>query len=137
MIKPIVKDKFLLSQKSSDADKSDYGIITDLQDTLNAHKHECVGMAANMIGSLRRIIIVDDELHTLVMINPVIVWASPETYDAEEGCLCHEGTKPVKRHESIEVEFAVKGMKRFRKKYSGFTAQIIQHEIDHLNGVLI
>ena len=137
MIKPIVKDKFLLSQKSSDADKNDYGVITDLQDTLNAHKHECVGMATNMIGTLKRIIIVDDELSTLVMINPVIVWASSETYDTEEGCLCHEGTKSVKRHESIEVEFAVTGTKRLRRKYSGFTAQIIQHEIDHLNGVLI
>lgn len=137
MIKPIVKDKFLLSQKSSDADKNDSAIIADLQDTLNAHKHECVGMAANMIGSLKRIIIVNDELRTVVMINPVIVWESPETYDAEEGCLCHEGTRPVKRHESIEVEFALVGMKRFRKKFTGFTAQIIQHEIDHLNGVLI
>ncbi|MGN0650525.1 MAG: peptide deformylase [Oscillospiraceae bacterium] len=137
MIKPIVKDKFLLSQKSSEADKNDSGIVTDLQDTLKAHRHECVGMAANMIGALKRIIIVEAEQRTLVMINPVIVWASPETYNAEEGCLCHEGTKPVTRHRSIEVEFASAGKKRSRKRYSGFTAQIIQHEIDHLNGMLV
>ncbi len=137
MVKPICRDNFLLAMKSAPATADDLGTAQDLLDTVAAHSHECVGMAANMIGVLKRIIVFQDGARYAVMLNPVIVWSSPKTYDTEEGCLSHTGTKPVTRHESIEVEFLDLKLKKSRRKYSGFTAQIIQHECDHLDGILI
>lgn len=137
MVRPIVKDKFMLSQKSAPADRSDLPTAQDLVETIAAHAEECVGMAANMIGVLKRIIVFQEFNRYVVMINPEVVWASPATYDTNEGCLCHEGAKDVTRHEEIEVEFLDLRMKKCRVKYSGITAEIIQHEMDHLEGILI
>ncbi len=137
MIKPICRDNFLLAMKSSPAAAEDLGTAQDLLDTVAAHAHECVGMAANMIGVLKRIIVFQDGMRYTVMLNPVIVWSSPKTYSTEEGCLSHTGAKPVTRHESVEVEYLDMKLKKCRRKYSGFTAQIIQHECDHLEGILV
>lgn len=137
MVRPIVKDKFLLSQKSAPADRGDLPVAQDLVETIAAHAEECVGMAANMIGVLKRIIVFQEFNRYVVMLNPEVVWKSPETYDTNEGCLCHEGAKDVTRHEEIEVEFLDLRMKKCRVKYSGITAEIIQHEMDHLEGILI
>ena len=137
MIRPICKDNFLLSMKSAQATAEDIQTAQDLLDTVAAHSHECVGMAANMIGVLKRIIVFQDGARYTVMLNPEIKWSSPKTYDTEEGCLSHSGVKPVTRHESIEVEYLDMKLKKCRRKYSGFAAQIIQHECDHLDGILI
>ena len=137
MVRPICKDNFLLSMKSAVPTAADLGVAQDLLDTLAAHSHECVGMAANMIGELKRIIVFQDGNRLTVMLDPVIKWRSPKTYDAEEGCLSHTGARPATRHESIEVEFLDMNFRKQKKRYSGFTAQIIQHECDHLDGILI
>ena len=137
MVRPICKDNFLLGMKSAPATAEDLPVAQDLLDTVAAHSHECVGMAANMIGVLKRIIVFQDGMRYAVMLDPEIKWRSPKTYDTEEGCLSHTGTKPVTRHESIEVEYLDMKLKKCRRKYSGFTAQIIQHECDHLDGILI
>lgn len=137
MVRNIVKDKFLLSRKSSPTDENDMQTVQDMVETIAAHSHECVGMAANMIGVLKRIIVFEENGKYVVMINPVVTWRGRETYTAEEGCLCHEGTKKVERNSMIEVEFLDVRMKKCRKKYAGFTAEIIQHELDHLDGVLV
>ncbi len=137
MIRPIVKDKFLLSQKSAPADKNDLQTAQDMVETIAAHSHECVGMAANMIGVLKRIIVFEEGAKYVVMLNPVVKWESPETYVIKENCLCHEGAKEVTRHEAIEVEFLDIRMRKCRKKYDGITAEIIQHELDHLEGILV
>lgn len=137
MIKPICRDKFLLGMKSEPATAADLPTAQDLLDTLAAHSHECVGMAANMIGVLKRIIVFQDGTRYTVMLNPVITWSSPKSYSAEEGCLSHTGAKPATRFESVEVEYLDMKMKKCRRRYSGFTAQIIQHECDHLEGILI
>ena len=137
MVRPIVKDKFLLSQKSAPADKNDLPVAQDMVETIAAHSEECVGMAANMIGVLKRIIVFQELNRYVVMLNPVIKWASPETYTTNEGCLCHEGARDVTRHEEIDVEFLDMRMRKCRVKYSGITAEIIQHEMDHLEGILI
>lgn len=137
MIRPICKDIFLLAMRSTPASAEDLGTAHDLLDTVAAHAHECVGMAANMIGVHKRIIVFQDGMRYTVMLNPVIKWSSPKTFEAEEGCLSHTGTRPVTRHESIEVEYLDMNLKKQRRKYSDFTAQIIQHECDHLDGILI
>lgn len=137
MIRPIIKDKFLLSQKSAPADRNDIPTAQDMVETIAAHAEECVGMAANMIGVLKRIIVFQENNRYVVMLNPVVKWASPKTYTIKENCLCHEGAKEVTRHEEIDVEFLDLRMRKCRVKYSGFTAEIIQHELDHLEGILI
>ncbi len=137
MIKPVCRDKFLLGMKSAAATAEDIGIAQDLLDTVAAHSHECVGMAANMIGVLKRIIVFQDGARYTAMLNPVITWHSPKSYEAEEGCLSHDGARPATRYESIEVEYQDLKMKKCRRRYSGFTALIIQHECDHLDGILI
>ncbi len=137
MVRPICKDKFLLGMRSAPATAEDISVAQDLLDTVAAHSHECVGMAANMIGVLKRIIVFQDGPRYTAMLNPVITWHSPKGYDTEEGCLSHTGTKPTTRFESIEVEFLDLKLKKCRKRYNGFTAQIIQHECDHLDGILI
>lgn len=136
MEKKIVRDVFFLSQKSSNADKKDLSIAEDLKDTLAANKDRCVGMAANMIGEKKRIIIVSVGFENRVMINPVITFKE-SPYTAEEGCLSLDGIRKTTRYTDIEVEYFDEKWKKHKEKYSGFTAQIIQHEIDHLEGILI
>lgn len=136
MIKPIVKDILFLSQKSERATKSDVSVIKDLQDTLAANRETCVGMAANMIGYKKRIIIVNIGLVNMIMVNPRIV-KKAHAFEAEEGCLSLEGTRPVTRFREIEVEFEDINFKKQRKKFTEWTAQIIQHEIDHCDGIII
>ena len=136
MIRPIMKDPIFLAQKSAPATVLDLPVAQDLQDTLEAHRDGCVGMAANMIGVARRIIIFDDKGSATVMFNPEIVKCSGP-YEAEEGCLSLPGTRRAKRWRSIKVQYRNEKFETRLKTYTGFTAQIIQHEIDHCNGVLI
>lgn len=136
MIKPIVKDPIFLAQKSMDATISDTSVAQDLRDTLAAHADGCVGMAANMIGIAKRIIIFNDNGSPTVMFNPEIIKRS-EPYTAKEGCLSLTGTRPAKRYRSIKVRYQNEQFQTRLKTYTGWTAQIIQHEIDHCNGVLI
>lgn len=136
MIKPIVKDVLFLSQKSEKATREDLSVGQDLQDTLLANKDRCVGMAANMIGIRKKVIIVSIGLTNLVMYNPVIV-KKDTPYETEEGCLSLEGVRKTTRYQNIEVEFMDSSWKKHRRRYSGWTAQIIQHEVDHLSGIII
>ena len=136
MIQPIMKDPIFLAQKSVPATKADLLVAQDLLDTLAAHKDGCVGMAANMIGVSKRIIAFDNEGKYMVMFNPEIVKRS-EPYEAEEGCLSLPGTRKAKRYRSIKVQFQNDQFQTRFKTFTGWTAQIIQHEIDHCNGVLI
>ena len=137
MVKQICKDVFLLGMKSSPAGAEDIDTAQDLLDTVKAHSHECVGMAANMIGVLKRIIVFQDGMSYTVMLNPEIKKHSAESFDTEEGCLSLTGTRPTKRFERIEVEYLDMKLKKCRRSYNGFTAQIIQHECDHLDGIII
>lgn len=136
MIKPIVRDVLFLSQKSDPATKEDLPVAGDLQDTLKANQDRCVGMAANMIGYKKRIIIVSIGFMNMVMYNPVIM-RKEGAFETEEGCLSLSGVRKTTRYQSIELEYQDGSFKKHRQKYSGWTAQIIQHEVDHLNGVLI
>ena len=136
MIRPIMKDPIFLSQKSAPATVKDLPVAQDLRDTLEAHRDGCVGMAANMIGVAKRIIIFDDNGSATVMLNPEIVKCSG-AYETEEGCLSLTGTRKAKRFHSIKVQYQNEQFQTRLKTYTGFTAQIIQHEIDHLGGVLI
>ena len=136
MIKPIIKDPIFLAQKSAPAALPDLPVAQDLRDTLSAHRDGCVGMAANMIGVARRIIIFDDNGTTSAMFNPEIVKFSGP-YGAEEGCLSLTGTRKAKRYRSIKVRYQNERFETRLKTYTGWTAQIIQHEIDHCNGILI
>ena len=136
MIKPIMKDPIFLSQKSTAATLLDVPVATDLLDTLKAHADGCVGMAANMIGVNKRIIVFDNMGKPMVMFNPESIKAS-DVFDAEEGCLSLTGTRKTKRYRSIKVQFQNEAMQTRLKTFTGWTAQIIQHEIDHCNGILI
>ena len=136
MIQPIMKDPIFLAQKSVPATKEDLQVAQDLLDTLTAHKDGCVGMAANMIGVSKRIIAFDNEGKYMVMFDPEIVKRS-EPYEAEEGCLSLPGTRKAKRYRSIKVQYQNDQFQTRFKTFTGWTAQIIQHEIDHCNGVLI
>ena len=137
MQKPIMKDPLFLSQKSSPADpKADAQVVRDLQDTLRANRDRCVGMAANMIGVNKNIIIVAIGPMDLVMLNPRIT-KKQGPYETEEGCLSHAGTKKTMRYQTIEVAYTDPSGKKHTGTFTDFTAQVIQHEIDHLDGVLI
>ena len=136
MVKPIVRDVFFLGQKSEPATKNDLSIGQDLQDTLKANQDHCVGMAANMIGVKKRIIIVNIGFFNLVMFNPVIV-NKDSPYETEEGCLSLDGVRKATRYQNIEIEYLDTNWESRRQKFSGWTAQIIQHEVDHLNGIII
>ena len=136
MNKPIVKDVLFLGQKSDEASPQDVSAGQDLQDTLKANQDRCAGMAANMIGVKKRIIIVNTGILNVVMYNPVIL-KKDTPYEAEEGCLSLEGVRKTIRYQNIEVEFRDGSWNKHRQKYSGWTAQIIQHEVDHLNGIII
>ena len=129
MIRPIMKDPIFLAQKSVPATKEDLPVAQDLLDTLTAHKDGCVGMAANMIGVSKRIIAFDNEGKYMVMFNPEIVKRS-EPYEAEEGCLSLPGTRKAKRYRSIKVQYQNDQFQTRLKTFTGWTAQIIQHEID-------
>lgn len=136
MVRQINKDPIFLSRKSSDATLFDAGTASDLEDTLAANADRCVGMAANMIGVLKRIIVFDNGGEYMTMFNPEIVKKSGE-YEAEEGCLSLTGVRKTKRYKTIKVTYLDKSFKPREKTFSGWTAQIIQHEIDHCNGILI
>lgn len=136
MIKPIVKDIFFLNQKSQIATREDMHIAMDLLDTLKANEKGCVGMAANMIGEKKRIIAVNMGIMNVIMFNPKIVKKSGK-YETEEGCLSLVGMRPCTRYQEIEVEYEDMQFKKQRQRYSGWIAQIIQHECDHLEGIII
>ena len=136
MVKQIVRDVFFLSQKSEPATKDDLQIGRDLQDTLQANRERCVGMAANMIGVKKDIIIVNMGMIDVVMFNPVIV-SKKGSYETEEGCLSLDGVRKTTRYQDIEVEYYDFNWKKQRQKLTGWTAQIAQHEIDHLSGKII
>ena len=136
MIKPIVRDMFFLGRRSDPATMQDLPVGRDLEDTLKANQDRCVGMAANMIGVTKRIIIVNIGMMNMVMYNPVIV-KKDSPFETEEGCLSLDGVRKTTRYRNIEVEFLDKSWKKHRQKFSGWTAQIIQHEVDHLNGIII
>ncbi len=136
MIRPIVKDVFFLGQKSGPATMQDLSVGQDLMDTLRANQDHCVGMAANMIGVKKRVIIVNMGILNVVMYNPVIV-RMDSPYETEEGCLSLTGVRKTTRYQNIEVEYYDSSWKKRRQNYSGWTAQIIQHECDHLEGIII
>lgn len=136
MVKQIVRDIFFLGQPSESATQADLSVGRDLLDTLQANREACVGMAANMIGVKKNIIIVNMGLIDVVMFNPVII-SRRGRYETEEGCLSLEGVRKTTRYQEIEVEYYDSSWKKQRQKLSGWTAQIAQHEIDHLSGKII
>ena len=137
MIREIIHETILLKVKSKDATADDVQIAKDLAETLEKHRDGCVGMAANMIGVTKRIIAFYDDKKIVTMFNPEII-SKNQSYETEEGCLSLlGGPRAVTRYKNIKVRYQDKYMKSHEKRYSGFTAQIIQHEIDHCNGVLI
>ena len=136
MVKKIIHDPLFLAQKSVDATEADKQIVTDLLDTLKANLEYGVGMAANMIGVKKNIIVVAAGPFQFAMINPVITKKSG-AYQTEEGCLSLEGVRPCTRYEEIEVDYLDSNFRKQHGKYTGWTAQIIQHECDHLNGIII
>lgn len=136
MIREICRDEAFLAQKAEAATAGDLDTAQDLLDTLAAHRADCVGMAANMIGVNKRIIAFDNDGKYELMLNPVILrQASP--YQAEEGCLCHTGTRRVQRWQTIKVQWQNEKFQSRIKTFTGFTAEIIQHEIDHCEGIII
>ena len=137
MVQELIHDPLLLARKSTPATAEDLPIARDLLDTLAAHRDSCVGMAANMIGQFKRIIVFDCEGKLMLMMNPEIISASGE-YETEEGCLSLlGGPRPCKRYKSVKVKYQTTEMQVRIKTYTGWTAQIIQHEVDHCNGILI
>ena len=137
MIKELIHDPILLSIKSEVATKEDLQVAKDLLDTLTAHKDGCVGMAANMIGVCKRIIAFDNDGTYMVMFNPEIIKKSGQ-YDTEEGCLSLlGGPRKCKRYQTIKVQWQTAEFQTRIKTFTGFPAQIIQHEVDHCNGILI
>ena len=136
-VREIIHDDKFLSQKSEPATKDDLEIGANLVDTLKAHRHHCIGLAANMIGELKRIIVVAVGEDQILMYNPEIVKHSAKKYATKEGCLCRSEELPCTRYASIEVKYRDAAFKKQREKFSGLTAQIIQHELDHCNGIII
>ena len=136
MVRDIIRDEAFLSQKAEPATLKDLPVAQDLLDTLTAHKDGCVGMAANMIGVCKRIIVFNNEDKYMVMFNPEIIKKSGP-YEAEEGCLSLTGTRKAKRWQSIKVWYQNEQFQTRFKTFTGWTAQIIQHEIDHCEGIII
>ncbi|MGN1275488.1 MAG: peptide deformylase [Floccifex sp.] len=136
MIKPIIKDENFLSIKSSKCTNQDVYIARDLKDTLNFHKKECAGMAANMIGYSKNMIIVNAGYLDLILVNPKIIKKS-NPYQTQEGCLSLMGQRNTIRYRQITVEYQDVNFKKHVQVFTDFTAQVIQHEIDHCNGILI
>ncbi|MDO5156449.1 MAG: peptide deformylase [Eubacteriales bacterium] len=135
-VKPIVRDVMFLGQKSEPANAMDGAIIKDLQDTLAANQQRCVGMAANMIGYKKRMIIVSIGFANIVMINPVLK-SKVGPYETQEGCLSLDGVRKTTRYKEIEVEYQDTNFKKQTQKLTGHVAQIVQHEMDHLEGIII
>ena len=137
MVRELVHDPFLLARKSVSATREDLEIAQDLLDTLSAHRDSCVGMAANMIGQCKRIIVFDNGGKLELMFNPEIIKLSGE-YETEEGCLSLlGGLRKTKRYQKIKVQYQTLEMQTRTKNFTGWTAQIIQHEVDHCKGILI
>ena len=136
MVKKIIRDPFFMKQKSETATETDKQVIEDLLDTLKANRERCVGMAANMIGVRKRIIVVAAGPFIFPMVNPVITKKTGE-YKTEESCLSLDGVRPCTRYKEIEVDYLDADFKPQHGMYRDFTAQIIQHEIDHFEGILI
>ena len=136
MIRPIMRDVLFLKKKAVPATKNDMSVVQDLLDTLKANETGCVGMAANMIGVNKSIIVVAAGPFQFAMVNPVITKKSGE-YQTEESCLSLDGARNCTRYKEIEVDYLDQNFKPQHGKYSGWTAQIIQHEIDHCNGIII
>ena len=136
MIREICRDETFLAQKAAPATADDLATAQDLLDTLTAHKDGCVGMAANMIGVCKRIIAFDNEGTYMVMFNPVIIRQSGP-YEAEEGCLSLSGVRKTKRFQTVKVQWQNEQFQTRLKTFTGWTAEIIQHEIDHCEGILI
>ncbi len=136
MVKEIIRDKEFLAIKSTAADLSDMQTAQDLLDTLEANAQGCVGLAANMIGVSKRIIAFDNDGEYMVMFNPEIIKAS-DSYETREGCLSLLGVRSTKRYRNIKVKYQNMQLQTRIKTFTGFTAQIIQHEVDHCNGILI
>lgn len=136
MVRPIMKDPMFLALPSEKATAADRQIALDLLDTLRAHIEGCVGMAANMIGVRKRIIAISLGFEQMAMINPEIIAKSGQ-YEAEEGCLSLAGVRKTTRYERIEVSYQDLNMKKHKKRFEGYAAQIIQHEVDHCDGILI
>jgi len=136
MVKEIVRDTFFLGQKSEPSSPSDRQVAIDLQDTLNAHRDGCVGLAANMIGYKKRTIIISMGIVDVIMHNPIIVSRAGE-YETEEGCLSLTGMRKTTRYREIEVKYQDVNFKWTTQKFRAFPAQIIQHEMDHLEGIII
>ena len=136
MIREIIRDETLLAQKAEPATPENLPVAQDLLDTLEANKERCVGMAANMIGVNKRIIVFDNEGTYMLMFNPEIIKQSGP-YQTEEGCLSLEGTRPAKRWQSIKVRYQNEKFQERFKTFTGWTAQIIQHEMDHCKGIII
>ena len=136
MVRPIIHDPFFLAQKSEMATEADWQIAKDLLDTLRANLDRCVGMAANMIGVKKAIIVVAAGPIQFVMINPVIT-KKKGVYQTEEGCLSLEGVRPCTRYQEIEVDYQDQNFQKQHGQYSGWVAQIIQHEVDHVQGIVI
>lgn len=136
MVREIMKDTVFLSQKAEPATPEDISVAQDLLETLEAHKEGCVGMAANMIGVNKRIIAFEDGKGYTVMFNPEIIKRSGP-YEIREGCLSLPGMRPARRWKSIKVQYQNEKLQMRYKTFTGWTAQIIQHEIDHCEGILI
>lgn len=136
MIRPIVKMPALLERPAEDAGLADLPVAQDLRDTLAAHASECVGMAANMIGVNKRVIVFAEQGTARIMFNPRIV-KQYGPYPAQEGCLSLPGSRPATRYKRITVRYQDEAFRAHEERFEGFTAQIIQHEVDHTNGVLI
>ena len=139
MVKEIIKDEMFLTMKSVEASKDDLYIVQDLKDTLNYHKKICFGMAANMIGYKKRIIIVRDGNRVIPMINPILIKKEGTPFEADEACLCYPElqTHHAIRYPVITIEYYDEKMNKKRKVCRHILAQIVQHEMDHLEGVLI
>lgn len=136
MIRDIITDELFLSQKSELATAKDKKIAIDLQDTLRFNQQRCVGMAANMIGELKRIIVISIGKSILTMFNPQII-RKEKPFSTEEGCLSLKGQRPITRYELIEVIYQDERLRKHKDIFTGWTAQIIQHECDHLEGIII
>ena len=136
MIRPVVRDIFFLRQKSELATQGDLSIGQDLRDTLAFNRDRCVGMAANMIGEKKRVIIVNMGPVDVVMYNPVITRKN-SPFETEEGCLSLDGVRKTTRYQNISVEYRDGTWKKRQQNYTGWIAQIIQHEMDHLEGIII
>ena len=137
MVKEIMKDLLFLGRKAEAATKEDRAIADDLLDTLRAHRDHCVGMAANMIGEQKAIIAIVEGNRLTAMLNPEVVKKSPKTYKTVEGCLSIPGEREVERNDWIEVKYRDMDWHKEKRKFTGFEAEIIQHELDHLEGKLI